>query len=295
MKNSHQNKNLLHGKSAIITGGSEGLGLKIAEAFLKNGANIVICGRNQEKINQALKMLQPFCTKNTVIGKVTDIANQAMCEDLVKTCLHHFNGIDVLVNNAGIHGAKGPIDEVNWELWESAIDINLKGTAFLCRAVLPHMKKQRLGKIIILSGGGATKPMPFMSAYAASKAALVRFGECLAEEVKPFHIDVNCIAPGALNTALLDDVITSGPQLIGMERYQQALEQQKNGGDDPENAAKLSVFLSSEKSNGITGKLISAIWDPWENLLHYRDQLMNSDIYTLRRITPNDRNQDWTS
>ncbi len=284
----------MKGKSAIITGGSQGLGLKIAEEFLKQGANVIICARNQKKIDFALEKLKPFCIDNTVIGTVADISNHDMCENLISTCLKKLGHINILINNAGIHGAKGPLDEVDWQSWESAIDINLKGTAFLCKIALPYMKKQRSGKVIILSGGGATKPMPFMSAYAASKAALVRFGESLAMEVKPFNIDVNMVAPGALNTHLLEDILAAGPKLIGEEKYQQALSQQKNGGDDLNRAAKLCVFLASEESNGITGKLISAIWDPWENLLHYRDQLMDSDIYTLRRITPNDRNKDWT-
>lgn len=285
-------KKLQH-KTAIITGGSQGLGLKIAEYFLKNGANVLICARHQDKINAALKILTPLCNENKVIGKVADIANKKDCEDLIETCLQTFNHLDILINNAGIHGAKGPVDRVDWNAWESAIDINLKGTAFLCHLALPHIKKQSSGKIIILSGGGATKSMPFMSAYAASKAALVRFAECLSDELKAFHIDVNAVAPGALNTTLLDDILNAGPTLVGEERYHQALLQKKNGGDDIERAAKLCVFLASNESDGITGKLISAIWDPWENLLSHRDAFINSDIYTLRRITPSDRHQDW--
>lgn len=288
-------KSDLTNKSVIVTGGSEGLGLKIAEVFLKAGANVMICSRQENKIHFAINTLMPFCKDNTVIGSVANIAVKNDCESIVAHCLEKFKRLDILINNAGIHGAKGSIDTVDWDAWESAIDTNLKGSAYLSHVALPHMKKQQSGKIIFISGGGATKPMPFMSAYAASKAAIVRFGECLAEEVNSFGIDVNMVSPGALNTYLLEDVLNAGPELVGEEKYQQALKQKESGGDNPERAAQLCLFLASEKSNGITGKLISAIWDPWENLPLYRDDLMHSDIYTLRRIIPADRNKEWTS
>lgn len=280
-------------KTAIITGASEGLGLVIAEHFVKNGANIVICARNKNKLEEAKQYLLPFCGENKVIAQPTDISHATMCANLITTCLKHFGQLDILVNNAGIHGAKGAVDAVEWSAWESAIDVNLKGTVLMTRAVLPIMKKQCAGKIIMLSGGGATKPMPFMSAYAASKAAIVRFVETLAEEVKKFNIDVNAIAPGALNTRLLDDVLQSGPTLVGETYYSQVLAQQKNGGNDINRAAELAVYLSTKESNGITGKLISAIWDPWEKFAAYRNDLINSDIYTLRRIVPQERGKNW--
>ena len=288
-------KKLLRNKTAIITGGNQGLGLKIAEFFLKNGANVIIAARNKNKINDAIELLSPFCEENIIIGKKTDITNKVECDDLISTTMQKLNRIDILVNNAGIIGAKGKLDELDWKIWESAIDVNLKGTVFLCHRILPIMKKQLSGKIIILSGGGATKPTPTMSAYAASKAALVRFSECLALEMAPYHIDVNAVAPGALNTQMLEDILQAGPKLIDETLYQKAAAQQKNGGDNPERAANLCVFLASDKSNGITGKLISAIWDPWETLSDYRDQLIHSDIYTLRRIVPEDRKMDWKS
>ncbi|HLB55899.1 MAG TPA: SDR family oxidoreductase [Coxiellaceae bacterium] len=285
-------KKLFH-KTAIITGASEGLGLVIAEHFIKAGANVVICARNKNKLDDALAALIPLCEENKVIAITTDISSEIECNYCAKTTLDHFGKINILINNAGIHGAKGPVDEVDWDEWESAIDINLKGTVLMTRAVLSHMKKNHAGKIIMLSGGGATKPMPNMSAYAASKAAIVRFSETLADEVREFKIDVNAIAPGALNTRLLQDVLQAGPKLIGEKYYNQILAQQKNGGNDIHRAAALCEFLASDESNGISGKLISAIWDPWEKLSDHHDELMTSDIYTLRRIIPEDRNKKW--
>jgi len=153
----------------------------------------------------------------------------------------------------------------------------------MCRAVIPYLKENPTGKIINLSGGGATSPMPGMSAYAASKVAVVRFTETLALELKLHNIDVNAVAPGAMNTRLLDDVLNNGQNAVTRQYYQNALKQKESGGTPPSKAAELCVYLASDVSNGVTGKLISAVWDDWDNLHNCLNEL-DSDIYTLRRI-----------
>jgi len=145
----------------------------------------------------------------------------------------------------------------------------------------------------LISGGGATKPLPFLSAYAASKAAVVRFGETLAGELSESGIDVNSIAPGALNTRLLDEVLAAGPEKVGHSFYEAALRQQESGGTPLERGADLCVFLGSSESDGITGKLISAVWDPWPHLAAHREDLQKTDVYTLRRIVPGERGLSW--
>ena len=152
-----------------------------------------------------------------------------------------------------------------------------------------HMKTQRCGKIILLSGGGATKPLPNLSAYAASKAAVVRFGETLAEETRSLGIDVNAVAPGALNTRLLDEVIAAGAEKVGQQFFEQSEKQKAEGGTPLTTGAALCVFLASQESDGITGKLISAVWDPWRDFGRHLDKLQKTDVYTLRRIVPEDR------
>ena len=210
-------------------------------------------------------------------------------EKLVSMANQKYGSIDILVANAGIYGPKGPIDEINWDEWSHAIDVNLKGTVFTCRAVLPFMKQNKQGKIIVLSGGGATKPMPYLSAYATSKAAVVRFAETLSEELKSFNIDVNTIAPGALNTRLLEEILEAGPEKVGNTFYQQSLKQKETGGASLQMGVDLCVYLASGESNGITGKLISAVWDSWKEFKNYIHELQNTDIYTLRRIVPEER------
>ena len=176
---------------------------------------------------------------------------------------------------------------------DRAINVNLLGSVLMCRAVIPHMKKQSYGKIVQLSGGGATYPLPNLSSYAVSNAGIFRFIETLAIETAAYAVDVNAIAPGALNTRMLDEVLASGPDAVGKEFYERALQQKESGGAGLEKGARLAVFLGSAESDGITGKLISAIWDPWENLDRHKENLEDSDIYTLRRIVPSDRGLEW--
>lgn len=284
----------LAGRSAIISGANQGLGFEIARHYLQAGANVMICARNKEKLAQAQQALnQSVQPERQLLAQTADVSKPADMQALVSEALRAFGKLDVLVANAGVYGTKGPIEEIDWEEWSQAIDINLKGVVLQCRAVLPHMKKNCYGKIIILSGGGATKPMPNLSAYAASKAAVVRFAETLAEEVVDWHIDVNTVAPGALNTRLLEEVLEAGPEKVGKVFYEQSLKQKQTGGTSLDVGAELCVFLASQESDGITGRLLSAVWDPWRKLASMTEQLKKSDIYTLRRIVPQDRGQNW--
>jgi 3-oxoacyl-[acyl-carrier protein] reductase len=136
--------------------------------------------------------------------------------------------------------------------------------------------------------------MPRLSAYAASKAAVVRLAETLADEVREAGIDVNAIAPGAMNTRLLDDILEAGPHRVGEVFYAKAMTQRSEGGTALAVGAALCVFLASHASDGITGRLISAVWDPWSTLSQRLSELDGSDIYTLRRIVPEDRGKTWS-
>lgn len=155
------------------------------------------------------------------------------------------------------------------------------------------MKDSENASIINISGGGATNARPNFSAYASSKSALVRFSECLSEELKESGIRVNCVAPGAMNTAMLDEVVRSGILSAGEKEVAIAKKVLNEGGASMEKVADLLIFLSGDKSRGITGKLISAIWDNWENWPNHLDKLDSKDLYTLRRITARDRGLDW--
>jgi NAD(P)-dependent dehydrogenase (short-subunit alcohol dehydrogenase family) len=284
----------LQGRVAVITGANQGLGEAIASEFVRQGAGLFICARDKDKLLAVKEELGKIAQKDQKIcAMAVDVSKEPEVEKLMSSAIAEFGHVDILVNNAGIYGPKGPIETVNSADWVAAIEINLCGVFYCCKYIMAHMKKNNYGKIINLSGGGATAPLPFISSYAASKAGVVRFTETLAGECRGFKIDVNAIAPGALNTRLLDEVLAAGPQIVGKDFYEKALKQQKDGGVPLEVGVELCVFLASLESDGITGRIISAKWDAWKSLPSRRQELMASDIYTLRRIVPQDRGKKW--
>lgn len=275
-----------------MTGASQGLGLAIAKAYVAAGAEVVICGRDPDALEGAQREARA-AGPGRVIAVPADISQLAEARRVVEAAIDAFPQVHILVNNAGVYGPLGPVDEVDWPEWVRAIEINLLGSVLMTRLVLPHFKARRYGKIIQVSGGGAAKPLPRFSAYAASKAAVVRFAETVADEVREHGIDVNAIAPGALNTRLLDQVLEAGPDRVGAQFYERSLRQKAEGGTPLQRSVHLAVFLASAASDGISGRLISAIWDPWPSLPSHLEELRTTDVYTLRRIVPRDRGLAW--
>jgi len=284
----------LSGLNALVTGGSQGFGRYIVEAFLAEGANVLFCARTKVDVAQAgAELAVQFPNGPKLKGVVADIADPASVSALFAAAASFLGPLDVVVNNAGQYGPIGPTEEIPWDEWLQTVNVNLSGTLLVSRAAIRVMKPRGRGKIVVISGGGATNPMPRFAAYAATKAAVVRLTETLAEELREFHIDVNAVAPGALQTRLLKQVIAAGPEKAGPEFYAKNQKWAEHGAADPRLGAALCVFLASRESDGITGKLISAQWDPWRKFPQLRDQLRN-DIYTLRRIVPEDRGQKWS-
>jgi NAD(P)-dependent dehydrogenase (short-subunit alcohol dehydrogenase family) len=283
-------------KVAVVTGGSRGLGEAVVGVLLERGAHVVLAARDPESLDSAAHQLASRTASDDqqVVGIPTDVAQPADVERLVQRTEQVFGRLDILVCNAGVYGPMGVIEDVDWQQWVTAIEINLLGTVLCCRAVVPIMRRQGAGKIITLSGGGATQALPRISAYAASKAAVVRFTETLAEELRGTRIDVNAVAPGALNTRLLDEVLSAGPERVGESFYARAQRQKTEGGTPLERGAELIGFLASPESDGISGRLLSAVWDDWQALPLHRERLAASDVYTLRRIVPDDRGWNGT-
>ena len=284
----------LNGRGIIITGASQGLGSTIAEACVGEGAHVVICARDADLLESArARLAAKAAPGQQIVAQPADVRLPDDVRRLFETASAMLPRIDGLVNNAGVYGPKGLLEDVDLNEWWRSIEINLLGVALACHHALPIFRRQGYGKIVNLSGGGATSPLPYISAYAASKAAVVRLTETLAEETKGAGVDVNAIAPGALNTRLLDEVLASGPERVGGDFYERAVKQKKQGGAPLERGAALCVFLLSAASDGITGRLISAVWDPWETMGSHLNELRGSDVYTLRRIVPADRNLKW--
>ncbi|MDP2137675.1 MAG: SDR family oxidoreductase [Candidatus Didemnitutus sp.] len=278
----------LSGLNTLITGGSQGLGRHLVEAFLAEGANVVFCARTAADVAQTqIELNSQLQPGQQLIGQTCDIADPASVAALFARTAH-LGRLHAVVNNAGIYGPIGPTEDLTLAEWTQAWQVNVTGTLLVCQHAIRAMKTHGGGKIINISGGGATNPMPRFAAYAATKAAVVRLTETLAEEYRANHIDVNAIAPGALRTRLTAQVLAAGPELAGADFFAKNKKWSDEGAADPKLAAALGVFLASSASDGITGKLISAQWDPWKEPAKFRT-LATGDVYTLRRIVPEDR------
>ena len=271
---------MLKNKKAIITGAGRGIGRVISESFAKQGASLVLISRTESELKETLEIIKPNSPDSFYY--VADISNEDEVKSAVEKIKNQFGGIDILVNNAGVQNPIGPFYKNNLNEWKRNIEINLFGTLNLTHYLLPYMIDQKKGKIINMSGGGSTSSRPNFSAYAVAKTGIVRFTENLADEVRQFNIDVNAVAPGAVNTQMLEEVLKA-EKLAGIE-YNEALNRKEKGGNDPQLAADLICFLASALSDGITGKLISAPWDPWKEELYQNELKNNKDIAVLRRI-----------
>lgn len=283
----------LAGRNAIITGASLGLGAEIAEQFAAAGASLMLCARNAVELEAQRQRLSAVCPGSRILTHRADVSERSDVDALFAAAASAFGKLDIIVNNAGVYGPMGSIDAIDWDEWAQAIAINLLGTVYCSRKAVEMFKPNRYGKIINLSGGGATNPLPGISAYAASKAAVVRFTETLALEAKEFRIDVNAVAPGALATRLTDQLVAAGPDRVGSGLHERMTKLQKEGGTPLNVGASLCVYLASAESDGVTGRLIAAQWDPWPFDDAIKRRIDASDIYTLRRIVPADRGEPW--
>ena len=278
----------LAGATAIVTGASRGLGAAIVRAMSEAGAELLLVARAEDRLREICNRLP-----GNAHTFAADLAAPSAPARIISEARRLWPRLDILVNNAGITGPIGLFADNDWREWRDSFQVNFFAPAELCKLAIAWMASSGGGRIVNLSGGGATSPRPRFSAYGSAKCALVRFSETIAAEVAERGIRVNCISPGMLRTDMLEDVLRAGPERLGAEEY--AKVQKAAGGEmaDPDVAASLVVYLASEASAGITGKLISAVWDPWRGFREHLSELRDTDVYTLRRITPEDRGKDW--
>jgi len=273
----------LKDRVAIVTGAGRGIGREIALGLAREGAAVVAAARTLTEIESTAGEI--VSRGGAAIAMPVDVSNAQQVDALARAALDRFGRIDVLVNNAGTFGPIGPLISNDSETWVNTIMVNLVGTFLCTRAVLPGMVERRRGKIINLSGGGAASSRPNFTAYAASKAAIIRFTESVAKEVADHNVQVNAMAPGPVFTRLTESILRAG-EAAGTEALQEAYRQQRSGNPTLPDAVALAVFLASDESDGLSGRFISAVWDDWRSIPSRMHDLASSDLYTLRRVVP---------
>ena len=269
----------LFGRRCLVTGGGRGIGRAIAVALARNGARVAILARTGGELDETAALLAAH--GQAALKLLADVGRQAEVDAAIERVEAAWGGVDVLVNNAGIQGPIGRVEAVDPEAWMQVIQVNLGGCFYCTRKVLPAMIAQRYGKIINLSGGGAVGPRPFFSAYSAAKAGIVRFSENLAGEVAEHGIDVNALAPGAVRTRMLDQRLAAS-EAVSTEERKQDQHLLRSGDATGERAAALAVYLASARSDGLTGRLLSAVWDSWETF--DVESIMATETFAVRRI-----------
>jgi len=251
---------------------------------------VAFCARNQQRLDATAEELSTIGPD--LLAVRADVTQEKYVDALVRSTLARFEKIDILVNNAGVYGPIGPAWEVDPVEWQTAVTTNLAGAFLVCRAVVPILIRAGRGKIVNMSGGGAATPFPRYTAYAVSKAALVRFTETLALELTDHNIQVNAVAPGFVATSLHQQTLEAGER-AGAEFFRKTKEELARGGVNAAIPAALVAFLASEGSDRITGKFISGVWDDWASFGQHLEEIAATDIYTLRRIVPRDRSMNW--
>jgi NAD(P)-dependent dehydrogenase (short-subunit alcohol dehydrogenase family) len=267
----------LKNSGVLVTGAGRGVGKRLAIGFATAGARVGLLARSKAELDlAALEIEHAGGVALRIRADVRDFEQLTAAVDRMRV---QFGGVHVLICAAAIQGPIGPLAETPVKAWAETIETNLIGVMHACRAVLPGMIDRRAGKIIALSGGGASSARPNFSSYSTSKAALARFVETLAEEVRDHNIQVNCMNPGGTYTSMTDEILHAGER-AGWKEHEDAMNIRNTGGISPERQTHLALFLASEQSNHISGKLIH-VNDDWKRL---KAENVHSELYTLRRV-----------
>ena len=269
------------GQVVLVVGGSRGIGRSIAQHCAREGYRTVVSARSVTELEEVAEAVKGESGK-TVSCFPCDVTDDAQVRSLVERTETEVGPIYGLVCSAGAYGAIGPFDETPFSDWIEGFELNVFGTARSIHAVAPLMKQRQAGRIILLAGGGQGAMQRF-SSYVTSKGAIWRLTETLGAELAPFQIYLNAIAPGAVNTRFLDEILRLGPEVVGQEQYERSLDQSAKGGAPPEKTAELVLYLLSDKGRNLYGKTISANYDRYWEIADAR-ALSDSEVFTMRRV-----------
>jgi 3-oxoacyl-[acyl-carrier protein] reductase len=240
----------LKNRVSIVTGGSRGIGRAAVDCFAQLGANVVVNYlQNEAAAAEAVRAAQSHGVQ--AIAVRADVSRTAEAQQLIDAAIERFGRIDFLVCNAGIWEG-GAIDEMSEEVWDRMMALNLKSTWSVCHAAVPHMKRERFGRIVIVSSTAGQRGEANVSNYAASKGGQIAFTKSLAAELGPFGINVNSVAPGWVDTDMCADVFAD-------PAFRKSIEDDIPVGRvaTPEDIARPIVFLCTEWARHINGEILN--------------------------------------
>lgn len=263
----------------LVTGAGRGIGKRLAIGFAGQGARVALMARSKAELDLChLEIEHAGGAALRVRGDVCDYEQIAAAVE--RSRVHFGAPVQVLVCAAAVLGPIGPFVETNHKTWNEIIQTNLIGVMNACRAVLPQMIERRSGKVIIVSGvGGPLPSRPNFAVHSATKTAVVRFAESLAEELVDHNVQVNCLSPGETYTHMTDQVLSAGDR-AGWREVESARRVRLTGGTHAEKQIDLALFLGSQQSNHVTGRMIH-VDDDWKRL---RNHSIASELYRLRRV-----------
>jgi NAD(P)-dependent dehydrogenase (short-subunit alcohol dehydrogenase family) len=268
--NSHQQV------TALITGAGRGIGKRLAIGFAKAGMRIGLLGRSQGELD--VTKLEIEHAGGSAHRFRADVRDFEQLSAAVDRMTDFYGEVHVLVANAAILGPIGPFVEHKPRDWKEIFETNVIGVMNACRTVLPQMIQKRSGKIIVIADSSSSNPRPNFAPYSASKAAVVRFVESIAEEIREHNVQVNCFSPGGAYTTMTDEILDAGDR-AGSTEIDEAEQIRLTGGVPADKQIQIALFLASERSNHLTGKLID-VTDDWKKL---ERENTRPDSWTLRR------------
>lgn len=273
----------LSGRGVLVTGGSMGIGFACAAEVAARGARVVICARGEKALREAQSRLRARNGERAVLAVSGDVSRERDMRRVVATALEFLERLDGLVHASAVLGPIGPMLDLDPNEWLRTVKIDLYGSFLVAREVGRAMRDQGSGRMVLLSGGGASRPFPNYTAYACSKVGVVRLAETLAQELAPYHITVNALAPGLVATRMHQETLEAGER-AGAEylaRTRKVLEEGSVAADVP---ARAAAFLLSDYAAGITGRFVAAPWDEWWSWPERPQLLADPDVFTLRRV-----------
>jgi gluconate 5-dehydrogenase len=238
----------LHGRVALVTGGSKGIGKAIARGFAEAGAEVVISSRHEDELHAAATEIR-HGLETGVATIVADMTRRDEVRRLAEAATHAFGRIDILVNNAGSNHPQ-PIDAIQDEDWDRILELNLTSCMGLTRSVVPQMKQRRWGRIIFLSSVMGLASLAGRGVYSATKSGIIGLCRAVALELGEFGITANCIAPGPILTDLPRSVLT--------DEQRQAVASRSPAGrwGDPQELAGPALLLASNAGSYISGSVL---------------------------------------